>query len=120
MLCNANVQNAPMGWQTLRSSRLTTAGDVKCPTPTEMSRLEAWPILCSSRSACQSFRWCRTFGPRSPVSKKDKPNSSKFSESRENSCVFRPRAWAPFRTLFPKIPDVCHIGANRSEVVDVD
>ena len=35
------------------------------------------------------------------MSEKDKPNSSKFVESVENSSVFRPRAWATFKTACP-------------------
>ena len=43
----------------------------------------------------------RTLGPRIPVSEQDKPDSSKFTESIENSCIFKPSAWAPFKTAFP-------------------
>ena len=87
--------------QTLRSFRLNMAGDVQWPTTTEMSRLEVWPIVGSSRSVCQSFHWRRTLRPRSPVPEKDKPESLEFLEPMENSCVFRPRARAPFKTACP-------------------
>ena len=43
------------------------------------------------------------------MSEKDRPNSSKFLESMENSCVFRPRAWAPLKTQ-----------RAQGEVVDAD
>ena len=95
------------------------ANEVKCPTTTEMSRLEACPILRSSLSACQSFHWRRTLGPRRPVSEKDRPNSSKIPESRDSTCVFSTSTWAPFNTVFPTFL-ACGVGTNRSEVVDVD
>ena len=105
--------------QTLRSSAPYMASDVKCPTTTEMSRLEACPILSSSRSACQSFHCRRTLGLRRPVSEKDWPNSSKFPGSRD-IVRLQPKRVGPVQHSVPNLSDVCCVGTNRSDHVDVD
>ena len=66
----------------------TDTGNVKCPTTTEMSRLETpnpeqFP-KCLPVSPLESH-----LGPeKASVLEKDRPNSSKYPESRNSSCVF--------------------------------
>ena len=69
----------------------------------------AWPILSSSHSACQTFHWRHTLGP-----EKGKPEPNEKLRSLQAESV------GSVQNSIPNFPDACRIGANRSEVVDVD
>ena len=95
------------------------ASDVKWPTTTEMSRLEAWPTRSSSRCASQSFHWRRATARGAQCQRRT-------SLKARNSCVngklvrLQAESVGSFQNSVPNFPDVCRSGANRSGVADVD